>query len=474
MDTAYISDVQFTSKYVEDQAPAWMNYTAAINGYAPVPTRNGFNYCEIGCGQGLTALILAALHPEGAFWAFDIGADHIGTARAMAAAAELTNIRFFEAEVGDTATLGIPRCEFITAHGFMSWVSADVRQQALDFIREHLAPGGLAMLSYDALPGFAPLAPIREMLQLYASSVDGDSVQKARAALEYVRVLQQSRTSYFTQYPYVSGVVDELLKQDPRYVVHELMTPHWRPFYFREMAEATGHAGLSYAGNLRPRLNYLDYMVAADFREFMSALPSRLLFESHHDLIANTIFRRDLYTSQPPSTGAASLTRADTIHLRYGISRLPETLRLSGQHQGLDYDVTSMQDRVAPISAALSAGPQDLRALHQSLDVPGFSLAQLADIMQALVVTGIAFPCADTAGERSGWPEINRVLVKLATGESRPEIPVVSPRLGVALVEPSADAESMQAVVDSMPSDARGADARRMALLGFSSASGQV
>jgi len=463
MDTAYISDVQFTSKYVEDQAPAWMNYAAAVNGYAPVPTRDGFSYCEIGCGQGLTVLILAALHPEGRFWAFDISADHIRTARAMAVTAKLTNVRFLEAGLGDASARAIPRCEFITAHGFMSWVSEDVRKLALEFVQQRLAPGGLAMLSYDALPGFAPLAPIREMLQLYASSVDGDSVQKAQAALEYVRILKESQTSYFTQYPYVGGVVDELLKQDPRYVVHELMTPHWQPFYFREMAERTGLVGLSYAGNLRPRLNYMDYMIPADFRDFMSALPSRLLFESHHDLIANTIFRRDLYTSQRASTGAADLTRADTIHLRYGISRLPADLPWRGHHQGLDYDVTSMQSRVAQIVAALSAGPKDLRMLQQSLSDPGIGVADLADVMQALVVTGITCPCADSAGERDGWPEINRVLVKLAADEQRPQTPLVSPRLGAALVEPSTNARSMQTMVDS----SGGEEDKRMALLGF-------
>jgi hypothetical protein len=83
--------------------------------------------------------------------------------------------------------------------------------------------------------------------------------------------------------------------------------------------------------------------------------------------------------------------------------------------------------------------------------------------MQALVVTGITFPCADSAGEREGWPEINRVLVKLAADEQRQQIPLVSPRLGVALVEPSTNAQSMQAMVDSTGGDGD----RRMALLGF-------
>jgi len=129
-----------------------------------------------------------------------------------------------------------------------------------------------------------------------------------------------------------------------------------------------------------------------------------------------------------------------------------------------------MQSRVAQIVAALSSGPKDLRLLQESLDDPDIGIAELADVMQALVVTGITFPCADTAGERDGWPDINRVLVKLAADEQRPQIPLVSPRLGVALLETASSAQSMQAMVDSGQANAKSAEDRRMALLGCSRA----
>jgi len=449
METGYVSDVEFTSNYVEDQAPAWMNYTAAINGYAPVPTSAGFDYCELGCGRGLTSLMLAALHPEGRFWAIDLSADHIRSAQAMADAAALRNITFIAAGVGDPATRSVPRCEFISAHGLMSWVSEDVRLSVLAYLKDFLKPGGLAMLSYDALPGFAPIAPLREMLRTFAHSATGNSAEKATAAMEYVKRLKNAKTTYFAQYPYLEGIVDEFAKKDSRYIVHELMTPFWRPFYFREIAERLQGIGLTYAGNLKPRLNYLEYMIPAELREFMAALPSRLLFESHHDLIANSIFRRDLYAAQPPSEGRADLSRADTAHLRFAVARPPEDQPLRGQHQGLDYDVKPMWDRIAGILGSLASGPKNLAAIRSTLREPAPSIADLADLMQALVVTGLTFPCADTAGERDGWPQLNRALVVLAAQEGRAEIPLACPKLGVGLTERSVTAVAMQSAVDS-------------------------
>ncbi len=454
MEADYTADVDYISKYVEDQAPAWMNYAAAINGYAPVPTRDGFDYCEVGCGKGLTSLILAAIHPEGRFWAIDPSANHIRAGRTMAEAANLHNVTFIEAGVGDEATRSVPRCEFVTAHGLLSWVSEDVRIRVLRFLKDYLKPGGLAMLSYDALPGWAPMTPIREMLLTFAGSAAGDSLQKASAALEYVKLLRDGQTRYFVQYPAVGGIIDEFLHQDPRYLVHELMTPHWQPFYFREVAARVQGVGLAYAGNLKPRLNYLDYMAPAEFRDFLASLPSRTLLETHHDFIANTIFRRDLYAAQVPREGGANWSANTAGRLRFGISRLPKDLPLRGQHQGLEYDVTPMRDRVEAILERLVAGPQDLSSLHSAAGGRDSTFAGVADLVQALVVTGMIFPCPDGAGDAVGWPALDTALVQLAVDEGRAEIPLVCPRLGVGVIEKSVTALVMQSTVASPSADA--------------------
>ena len=113
-----------------------------------------------------------------------------------------------------------------------------------------------------------------------------------------------------------------------------------------------------------------------------------------------------------------------------------------------------MRDRIAGILDALAAGPKDLATLRLALHEQSPTIADLADVMQALVVTGLTFPCTDTAGERDGWPGLNRALVALAADEGRPDIPLACPRLGVGLIEKSATAMVMQSVLDSTSAEA--------------------
>ena len=56
------------------------------------PTRrDGFAWCDLGCGQGVTAAILAATHPAGMFHGIDAMPAHIDHARRLAAAAAIPN-----------------------------------------------------------------------------------------------------------------------------------------------------------------------------------------------------------------------------------------------------------------------------------------------------------------------------------------------------------------------------------------------
>ncbi|MBK6804281.1 MAG: class I SAM-dependent methyltransferase [Betaproteobacteria bacterium] len=43
--------------------------------------------------------------------------------------------------------------DYVIAHGFYSWVPADVRDAFLALAHGHLAPGGLVYVSYNVLPG---------------------------------------------------------------------------------------------------------------------------------------------------------------------------------------------------------------------------------------------------------------------------------------------------------------------------------
>ena len=64
----YITDVPYVHAFIHELAPAWLDYVAVVSGIRPPARMGGFTWCDLGCGQGLTAAMLAAVHPAGQFY----------------------------------------------------------------------------------------------------------------------------------------------------------------------------------------------------------------------------------------------------------------------------------------------------------------------------------------------------------------------------------------------------------------------
>jgi len=56
-------DTPYTWGYYGELSPIFLNYVSALNGHHPIPIEDGFSYCDLGCGFGVTANGLAQLFP---------------------------------------------------------------------------------------------------------------------------------------------------------------------------------------------------------------------------------------------------------------------------------------------------------------------------------------------------------------------------------------------------------------------------
>ena len=164
----YLTDVEYIPGFYPHMSPVAMRYAASLNRVVPPATSKGFRYLELGCGLGRSLTTLAAANPQGEFVGVDINANHIAAVEKDVAAGELKNV---QAIASDFASLGkdLGKFDFLTLHGVFSWVAPEVRDQILAVAKEHLAPGGLLLVSYNAMPGWAHLQPIRGILRQYAA-----------------------------------------------------------------------------------------------------------------------------------------------------------------------------------------------------------------------------------------------------------------------------------------------------------------
>lgn len=288
-----IAAIDYPHSFHPELAPAHLTWMLALAGVEP-PVRPGapFSYAELGCGQGLTSNLLAAVHPEGRFEAIDVLPSHMDNATRLAAAAGLGNVRFACETFADFARRGGLDYDFIVLHGVWSWVDADQRALLAEIARTRLKPGGVLYVSYNTLPGWAADMPVRQLLLEAVEAAQGPLPDRIAAALEELERLA-SAGGYFDRVPAAARHLRALLDKGDGYLAHEYLNRSWAPFYHRDVAAAL--APLSYVGSATPK----DWVPPERHLRALidAAPPSRR--ETVRDTLLDTRFRRDLFVKEP-------------------------------------------------------------------------------------------------------------------------------------------------------------------------------
>ena len=116
--------------------------------------------------------------------------SYIARAEAQARAAQLNNIIFHERsieELNGPDAPALPKFDVVALHGVWSWVSPDIQNAILEFLKRRVKPGGLVYITYNLLTQWAMLLPLQGILkELSASSPGGRdlAVRNAFATIE--------------------------------------------------------------------------------------------------------------------------------------------------------------------------------------------------------------------------------------------------------------------------------------------------
>ena len=294
----YESDIEYTAGYYREQEPDFLNLCLITQGIRPIEIDQGFTYCELGCGLGLTSLIMAANYPQGRFYAIDFNPTHIAYARGLAAKAGLTNIVFLEksfADIDNDNSL-IPECDYIVLHGIFTWVSNENRQHIINICSKKLRSGGLVYNSYNAKPGWSLGEPIQKMMITAGQTFAGSSVERFDQAVEVLDNFFKLESRFLNINPsLIDSRVNLLKTKDRKYLIHEYFNEGWRAFYFPEIAEYLASAKLDFVGEANVTAAYMFNLLPEDSRKFLLGLKDKISRELFKDVLLNTMFRKDIY-----------------------------------------------------------------------------------------------------------------------------------------------------------------------------------
>lgn len=359
--------------------PGHIDWIHLLHGCEPPAQGERFTWVEIGCGYGVTALAVAALHPQARVYAVDRIAAHIRFAREFAERAGLDNIVFDNTDVRVLARCAdnVPACDYLVANDVYSRVTEDVRDAIECIATERLRPGGCVAVSYDALPGAAGRETLRVLLRSRIDEMAGGMEQRIAGAVDsLIQAVDDDADLAANLDDGTKAALTELQtaegKANPRYAAHEYCTPHSRAFYHREIAQRLAGLGLAFIGQASA-VNAYSALTATQRSLALAALyGGRSARESAADTVLRPARRLDLFArGSRPVSGPWVAKRLRTLHVTSWVSR---------EGLGNDVQVPSGGGRIDPalreqLSDALLDGGCDLGSLAEAAEIAGYDAA---------------------------------------------------------------------------------------------------
>lgn len=294
-------DLPYDGGCVSVSHPSRMRAIGRLFGLqAPEPTTA--RVLEIGCAGGSNLLPLAYALPGATFTGIDLSARQIELAASRVAELGLTNVQLESMSVTDAAILPGPY-DYIICHGVYSWVPDDVRTAILDTIRDKLAPNGIAMVSYNALPGWHFRKGVRDMMVYhgrYFPTVE-ERAQQARALVDFVAegganlAAELAGLAISTQA--VAAVREVIARYPDYYVVHEFLESDNRAFYLYEFVDQIEGHDLQYLGDTSLAAMVSGNLPPAIAETLERISVSAVALEQYRDFLVNRTFKHSLICS---------------------------------------------------------------------------------------------------------------------------------------------------------------------------------
>lgn len=369
------AETRYVPAFGVDASPARLHLNLALADVHWEPAdRERLRVLDIGCGRGLTVCLLAAANPGWEVIGLDLQPVHVSEAREIAADAGLDNARFVEADIAELDAAScralLPEVDIVICNGVWTWVPDPVRQGIVTLLAARLAPGGLLLMGYNSLPGFADCIAMQRFLMEAARGVPGGDAEKARAAFAVLRGMRDAGSPHLPR----AEVLDRILENAamaPAYAAHEWFTPFWRPVFHADLLRDLAPAQIEFGAPSRPSAALHQLQLTEAQREDFARLPGSMPAETLTDVFIERRFRNDIFVRgrRPAAPNALG-----DIRMALGINPEHAVMTL-----GTGTGMASLTDaQNAALLAALATGPQRLRDLAALPDCAGLSERDIA------------------------------------------------------------------------------------------------
>ncbi|MBU0858622.1 MAG: methyltransferase regulatory domain-containing protein, partial [Alphaproteobacteria bacterium] len=183
--------------------------------------------------------------------------------------------------------------DYIVCHGVFSWVPDVVRDKILELCEQCLTPNGLAIVSYNTLPGWNAVRSLREMMLFHTNrfNTPQEKIVQAKALLNFLADnVPEGRTGY-------KAVIEEerkmLANTNDSYIFHDHLEHTNKQFYFNEFMQMAAKNNLAYVGDTALTSMFVGNMPKGAL-EALQAVNDIVSQEQYMDFITNRRFRNSI------------------------------------------------------------------------------------------------------------------------------------------------------------------------------------
>ena len=301
----YVTEFDYTFSYYQELNPLRCLLPLTRAG---IQTPAAFeNACELGFGQGVS-INLHAAGSNTRWYGTDFNPSQAQFAQALATASGAACYVYDQSFEQFCSRSDLPEFDFICLHGIWSWISQANQAVIVDFVARKLKVGGIVYISYNTLPGWAQMLPVRELLVAHAQGMSAPfspMPKRIDDAFGFMETLFALQPSLKTAAPLMAQRFERMSKMDRHYLAHEYFNQDWSPMPFHGIARMLGEAKLSFAGSA----NYTDYVDAVNFTPeqlaLLNGLNDPVFKESVRDFLTGQSFRRDYWVKGPVMLSAS-------------------------------------------------------------------------------------------------------------------------------------------------------------------------
>ncbi len=282
----------YESKPIPQSHPARLAAIARIFGLAAKPVAIA-RVLELGCASGGNLVPMAMSYPQAQFLGVDISPKQVAAGQARIEKLGLKNLELQCMSFSDLAA-DAGEFDYIICHGVFSWVPPSLQDSIFQICKRHLSPEGIAYVSYNVLPGWRMLQPLRDAFHAaLPEGLEGAAkVQEAARLLSFLSEASPSKSVYAQS---LKAMMEKIDRFSIAYVAHEYLEDTNDPCLFREFAGRAAAFGLGYLGECELQSMIVDHLGSAVADEIrLRAAGDAVATEQLLDLVSGRTFRQTL------------------------------------------------------------------------------------------------------------------------------------------------------------------------------------